>query len=76
MDLTKLCIKEGLWAWKVSLDVYCLDNDGGVIDVGLLAARTRDCVCPSRPWTTAGRLHGRRGETKTTQPRRTGRREP
>ena len=59
VDLTKLCIKEGLWAWKVSLDVYCLDNDGGVIDVGLLAAvaALRDCVVPFASVDDRGKVH-------------------
>lgn len=59
VDLTKLCIKEGLWAWKVSLDVYCLDDDGGVIDVGLLAAvaALRDCVVPFASVDDRGKVH-------------------
>ena len=67
VDLTKLCIKEGLWAWKVSLDVYCLDNDGGVIDVGLLAAvaALRDCVVPFASVDDRGKVHtGGEGKRK------------
>ena len=73
VDLTKLCIKEGLWAWKVSLDVYCLDKDGGVIDVGLLAAvaALRDCVVPFASVDDRGKIHtGGEGKRKRTNPDR------
>ena len=55
------------------LDVYCLDNDGGVIDVGLLAAiAAPETASPFASVDDRGKVHGRR-ETKTSQPRRTGR---
>jgi hypothetical protein len=37
LDLTQLCIKEGVFVWKVNLDIYCLDHDGCVLDAGLAA---------------------------------------
>ena len=37
LDLTQLCIKEGVFVWKVCVDVYCLDHDGSVLDAALAA---------------------------------------
>ena len=48
IDKRKLTIKEGLWVWKICLDVYCLDHDGSVLDAGLMAALAalRDAKVP------------------------------
>lgn len=48
IDKRKLAIKEGLWAWKICLDVYCLDHDGSMLDAGLMAALAalRDAKVP------------------------------
>ena len=48
IDKRKLSIKEGLWAWKICLDIYCLDHDGSVLDAGLMAALAalRDAKVP------------------------------
>jgi len=48
IDKRKLSIKEGLWAWKICLDVYCLDHDGSMLDAGLMAALAalRDAKVP------------------------------
>ena len=48
IDKRKLTIKEGLWAWKICLDVYCLDHDGSMLDAGLMAALAalRDAKVP------------------------------
>ena len=48
IDKRKLTIKEGLWVWKICLDVNCLDHDGGVLDAGLMAALAalRDAKVP------------------------------
>lgn len=48
IDKRKLSIKEGLWVWKICLDIYCLDHDGSVLDAGLMAALAalRDAKVP------------------------------
>jgi exosome complex RNA-binding protein Rrp42 (RNase PH superfamily) len=48
LDLTQLCIKEGVFVWKVCVDVYCLDHDGSVLDAALAACvgALRDCAVP------------------------------
>ncbi|EEH53177.1 3' exoribonuclease [Micromonas pusilla CCMP1545] len=37
VDLRKLCIKRGVYAWRVCVDVYVLDHDGGILDAALCA---------------------------------------
>ena len=67
VDLKKLSIKEGLWAWRVCLDIYCLDHDGSVLDAGLMAALAalRDTKVPSVAVDDRGKLtYGRVGEKK------------
>lgn len=48
LDLTQLCIKEGVFVWRVCVDVYCLDHDGCILDAALAASvgALRDCVVP------------------------------
>lgn len=48
LDLSRLCIKEGVFVWKLCVDVYVLDHDGCVFDAALTAAvgALRDCVVP------------------------------
>lgn len=38
VDLSKLCVEEGLLAWRLRLTAYCIDNDGNLEDAVLLAA--------------------------------------
>lgn len=67
VDLKKLSIKTGLWAWRVCLDIYCLDHDGSVLDAGLMAALAalRDTKVPSVAVDDRGKLtYGRVGEKK------------
>jgi exosome complex component RRP43 len=67
VDLKKLSIKEGLWAWRVCLDIYCLDHDGSVLDAGLMAALAalRDTKVPFVAVDDRGKLtYGGVGEKK------------
>ena len=67
VDLKKLRIKEGLWAWRVCLDIYCLDHDGSVLDAGLMAALAalRDTKVPFVAVDDRGKLtYGGVGEKK------------
>lgn len=38
VDLKKLCILESQACWQVHLDVYVLNDDGGLVDACLMAA--------------------------------------
>jgi len=38
LDLTKLCIEEGVKVWMVFIDVHVLDHDGNLIDAAALGA--------------------------------------
>jgi len=38
IDWKKLCIKEGEKVWSISIDIYCINDDGNVIDASALAA--------------------------------------
>ena len=38
IDWKKLCIKEGEKVWSISVDIYCINDDGSVLDAGALAA--------------------------------------
>lgn len=38
IDFKKLCIKEGEKAWMIFIDVYPMNDDGNLIDAGVLAA--------------------------------------
>jgi exosome complex component RRP42 len=38
IDWKKLCIKEGEKVWSVSIDIYCINDDGNVIDASAIAA--------------------------------------
>jgi exosome complex component RRP43 len=67
VDLKKLSIKTGLWAWRVCLDIYCLDHDGSVLDAGLMAALAalRDTKVPFVAVDDRGKLtYGGVGEKK------------
>ena len=67
VDLKKLSIKTGLWAWRVCLDIYCLDHDGSVLDAGLMAALAalRDTKVPFVAVDDRGKLtYGGAGEKK------------
>lgn len=37
VNLEDLCIETGAFAWKVDIDVVCLDDDGNSFDAALLA---------------------------------------
>jgi exosome complex RNA-binding protein Rrp42 (RNase PH superfamily) len=37
VEMSDLSIEKGKSAWKIFLDVYCLDHDGNVLDVALLS---------------------------------------
>ncbi len=38
IDLKKLCIKEGEKVWQVFIDIYSINDDGGLIDASAMAA--------------------------------------
>ncbi len=38
IDFKKLCIKKGEKVWVVIIDIYCINDDGNVLDVAALAA--------------------------------------
>lgn len=38
MNLEELMIVEGKAAWKIQLDLVCIDHDGNLIDTAFLAA--------------------------------------
>jgi exosome complex component RRP42 len=38
IDWKKLCIKEGEKVWSVSIDIYCINDDGNVLDASGIAA--------------------------------------
>jgi len=38
IDFKKLCIKKGEKVWSVALDIYCINDDGDVIDASSLAS--------------------------------------
>jgi len=38
IDWKKLCIKEGEKVWSINVDIYCINDDGGVLDASGLAA--------------------------------------
>ncbi|MGV8151552.1 MAG: exosome complex protein Rrp42 [Candidatus Nanoarchaeia archaeon] len=41
IDWKKLCIKEGETVWSIAIDIYCINDDGNVLDasaIGALAA--------------------------------------
>lgn len=49
VDLSKLCVEEGLLVWRLRLTVYCVDNDGNLEDAILLAgvAAMRNVLLPT-----------------------------
>ncbi len=38
IDWKKLCIKKGEKVWSISIDIYCINDDGSVLDASGLAA--------------------------------------
>jgi len=40
IDWKKLCIEEGEKVWSVMIDIYCINDDGNVLDAGALGAFT------------------------------------
>jgi len=38
IDWKKLCIKEGEKVWSVSIDIYCINDDGNVLDAAAIAS--------------------------------------
>ncbi len=40
VDWKKLCIKEGEKVWSVLIDIYCINDDGNVLDASALGAVT------------------------------------
>ena len=38
IDWKKLCIKEGEKVWSIMIDIYCINDDGNVIDASALGA--------------------------------------
>jgi exosome complex component RRP42 len=38
IDWKKLCIKEGEKVWSISIDIYCINDDGNVLDASALAS--------------------------------------
>jgi exosome complex component RRP42 len=38
IDWKKLCIKEGEVVWALSIDIYCINDDGNVLDASALGA--------------------------------------
>jgi len=38
IDWKKLCIKEGEKVWSISIDIYCINDDGNVLDASGIAA--------------------------------------
>ena len=38
IDWKKLCIKEGEVVWSVMIDIYCINDDGNVLDASALAS--------------------------------------
>jgi exosome complex component RRP42 len=38
IDWKKLCIKKGEKVWSISIDIYCINDDGSVLDASALAA--------------------------------------
>lgn len=38
IDWKKLCIKEGEKVWSISIDIYCINDDGNVLDASALGA--------------------------------------
>jgi exosome complex component RRP42 len=38
IDWEKLCIKEGEKVWSVNIDIYCLNDDGNVLDASAMGA--------------------------------------
>jgi len=40
LDLSQLCIQEGKAVWVLYADLYCLENDGNVLDAALIALLT------------------------------------
>jgi exosome complex component RRP42 len=38
IDWKKLCIKEGEKVWSISIDIYCLNDDGNVMDASAIGA--------------------------------------
>jgi len=38
IDWKKLCIKEGEVVWSIAIDIYCINDDGNVLDAGSLGA--------------------------------------
>lgn len=37
LDKSQLCIEEGKAVWILYIDVYCLSNDGNLLDASLIA---------------------------------------
>jgi exosome complex component RRP42 len=40
IDWKKLCIKEGELVWSISVDIYCINDDGNVLDASAIGALT------------------------------------
>jgi len=38
IDFKRLCIKEGEAVWSILIDIYCINDDGNVLDASALAA--------------------------------------
>ena len=38
IDWKKLCIKEGEKVWSIAVDIYCINDDGNVLDAGAIAS--------------------------------------
>jgi len=38
IDWKKLCIKKGERVWSISIDIYCINDDGNVLDASALGA--------------------------------------
>src|SRR3989338_2495848 len=38
IDWKRLCIKEGEKVWSVAIDIYCINDDGNVLDAAAIAA--------------------------------------
>eukprot|EP00177_Eucheuma_denticulatum_P007716 GFKZ01014037.1.p2 GENE.GFKZ01014037.1~~GFKZ01014037.1.p2 ORF type:complete len:295 (+),score=33.84 GFKZ01014037.1:2134-3018(+) len=49
IDMSKLCVEEGLLVWRLRLTMYCIDHDGNIEDATLLAAvaAMRDVKLPN-----------------------------
>eukprot|EP01027_Heterolobosea_sp_BB2_P004989 GEZU01007675.1.p1 GENE.GEZU01007675.1~~GEZU01007675.1.p1 ORF type:complete len:180 (+),score=13.68 GEZU01007675.1:151-690(+) len=46
LDLSELCIEEEKAVWVIYADIYCLDNDGNMLDAALIALLTalKNCM--------------------------------